>query len=105
RKKLRQRRIVHFAVDVAEGRQRRPGEAVAQIQIALVVHREHLQAGSTGQGFLVPFMDVRQQLVEVRKTDIDALQSGLQVPPSQRLEVGEQCHQLLRREVEAADVT
>src|SRR5690606_41358669 len=105
RKKLRYRRFGNSDVEVAEGQQRRRGEAVAQSQIALVVHREHLQSGSTGQGFLVPFMNVRQQLVEVRKTDIDALQSGMQVPPSQRLEVGEQCHQLLRREVEAADVT
>ncbi|MCY1546176.1 hypothetical protein D9M68_821600 [compost metagenome] len=96
--------LLHAAVHVAEGRQGRAGEAVAEVQLALVVDCQHLQPGAARQGLLVPLVDVGDQLVQVGEADVAVLQRRLQVLATQRLHVGEHRDQLLAGQVEAADV-
>ncbi|MNH01519.1 hypothetical protein D3C79_607400 [compost metagenome] len=77
---------------------------MAQVQLALMVHGQHLQPGAARQGLLVAFVDVGDQLVQVGEADVAVLQRSLQVAPAQRLHVGEHLHQFFAGEVEVGHV-
>ena len=78
-------RLVDAGLDVAEGRQRRPGEAVAEVQAALVVDRQHAEPGAAGQRLARAFVQVGHQLVHVGEADVAACQRRVAVASPERL--------------------
>ncbi|GHU26229.1 hypothetical protein FACS189488_14320 [Betaproteobacteria bacterium] len=76
-------------LDVAEGGQVGAGEAVAKVELALVVDGQHLQARATGQQLFVPFVQIGDELVQVGETDVASGEGFAYVVFAQRFEAVE----------------